>query len=212
MQVKVYTRHGKLAAMEGQLMLDRLEGAMRRQAVFLEGDMKRKLRANGSIATAKLWQSVHAGVSREANSLTMYIQMLKHGLWVELGRKPGKQPPLAAIVEWVKRKHIMPSAKQVRDAGGSPREQAFINMAFAIRRTWSAKRGHPIPLEAVIRWMDERDIKPTAKQAAEAQARSIAYKIGKRGIKPRPFIGPAVKRIWRQVRQDIGLVLAGGKP
>jgi len=70
-------------------------------------------KTKGAIRTELSWtDSLKNNVDIETGKDSIKLVMPKYGIFVDAGRKPGKQPPLNVIYEWVKKK-------------GIPREAAF---------------------------------------------------------------------------------------
>jgi hypothetical protein len=62
------------------------------------------------VASGALKNSLHYNIKENLNSLELSFSMLDYGVYVDKGRKPGKQPPLKGIKEWCKIKGIPETA------------------------------------------------------------------------------------------------------
>jgi hypothetical protein len=186
---------------------DRITSELDRSGLTIVSLAKRELRDGGKSATGKLMQSLQHGVDVSHDSRRLWIGMLGYGRWVELGRKPGKAPPVSAIREWLNRK---PGA---RPAGGYSGEQAKDTLAYAISRRIGWQRGgNGPPMIAIRQWIDDNGIKPDKDFILWEWAKMIAARIAKQGIEPFSFLGKSVAKDWPQFRQRITDALRGGRP
>jgi len=89
-----------------------------------------KLRQNGSYKTGALAKSIKLLPPVNDSNITISVQMLKYGFWVDNGamRGPGKPPPVSSILEWIKEKRIRPQGKITQ-----------IGLAYLIARSIGAK-------------------------------------------------------------------------
>jgi hypothetical protein len=62
------------------------------------------------VASGALKNSLHYDIKDSTNGLELSFSMLDYGVFVDKGRKPGKQPPLEGIKEWCSLKGIPESA------------------------------------------------------------------------------------------------------
>lgn len=184
---------------------DRITSELDHSGLQIVSLAKRELRDGGKSATGKLMQSLQHGVDVGQDSRRLWIGMLGYGRWVELGRKPGKEPPVGAIREWLNRK---PGA---RPAGGYSGEQAQTTLAYSISRRIGSKRGGAgPPISAILDWIQDNGIKPTRDMILWEWAKMIAARIGEKGIAPFPFLAPALANDWPKFRQRITDALRGG--
>jgi len=90
-----------------------------------------QLRANGSYNTGKLARSIQLLTPMETpNKISVEVQMLKYGFWVDNGTERGRGgiPPVRSILEWMKKKGIIPQRKITQT-----------QLAYAIARTIGSK-------------------------------------------------------------------------
>ena len=59
---------------------------------------------NNSVASKSLYQDITPKITPKANGANLKIQMLDYWQFVENGRKAGKMPPVAPLIEYVKNK------------------------------------------------------------------------------------------------------------
>jgi hypothetical protein len=74
-------------------------------------DTKKNLESRGRIASHALEQSIRTApiqITKQAfgETYTAVVIMEDYYEWVDKGRKPGKQPPIADIIKWIKYKPI----------------------------------------------------------------------------------------------------------
>lgn len=74
---------------------------------------KSKLIADNKKATGNLIESVKTEITVSGTTVSVILNVADYYKWVELGRKPGKFPPIAKIQQWIKDKPIIP-----REIGG----------------------------------------------------------------------------------------------
>lgn len=80
-------------------------------ATQFQEEMVIKLTQNGSNVTGKLANSIKVGPAQsQSGKIVLPLSMLEYGLYVDNGaeRGRGKQPPVQAIVRWIKQKRIKP--------------------------------------------------------------------------------------------------------
>ena len=90
-----------------------------------------KLRQNGSYNTGRLAKSIKLLPTIDTQKgISVSVQMLKYGFWVDNGAKrgPGEPPPVSSILEWIKEKGIRPQGKITQ-----------IGLAYLIARSIGAK-------------------------------------------------------------------------
>ncbi|MCG3177503.1 MAG: hypothetical protein MOGMAGMI_02477 [Candidatus Omnitrophica bacterium] len=185
---------------------DRIGSELDRAGLQVVSLAKRELRDGEKSATGKLMQSLQSGVETTADSRRLWIGMLGYGRWVELGRKPGKEPPVSAIRKWLDRK------PQARPQGGYTGEQAKLTLAYSIVNRIGAKRGGlGPPISAILDWIDDRGIKPDRDTVLWGWARMIAAGIAKNGIAPFPFFSKAVAAVWPEFTDRVTRALRGGQ-
>lgn len=64
--------------------------------------------SNAPQATGDLARSAKYEIRKGDNYIEVGLNLLPYWKWVEKGRKPGKMPPIDAILQWVKVKPIIP--------------------------------------------------------------------------------------------------------
>lgn len=125
-----------------------------------------------------------AWLSRKTKDGAFVANSAEHAAFVELGRKPGRQPPRDAILEWLSQKRIKAKAKLVLPTGD-------------VSRGRQARR--------------IRKLRKTSRAAAQRQAQlglaiGIARKIGRRGTKGRYILRdlyPKIGAHWfRQIKLE----------
>lgn len=181
----ITTHRVKLASDEAKALGGAIVREMNESALIIAGDAKRALQANGTNATGKLAQSLQDGVDPIDGGFAMWLGMQRYGRWVELGRQPGKQPPLQPITRWVHRK---PVPVDVADE----RVTAALVRAIQTKIGKGRASGKKPPLAVIQEWIDEKGITPSKSFAEVTAARAIARKIGREGTKAQPFIEPAL--------------------
>lgn len=73
------------------------------------GELYRKqLENEGVNASNTLSDTAKAIVEYNGNTLLISLELEDYWKYVEYGRKPGKQPPINSIVDWIKIKPIIP--------------------------------------------------------------------------------------------------------
>lgn len=129
-------------------------------------------------ASRKLLQSVAVDVTIFGDVYTMTLTMEDYWQYVEEGRKPGKQPPIEAIMKWTSQKGLSLS-------GLSKRTKRIIK-SLKTKKVRKALR----------------------QISAEAKRRSLAFliarKIGRKGIAASNFFSEVVnKDLFDSMRKDI---------
>jgi hypothetical protein len=76
-------------------------------AVDIVKQMKNIIKLNGAFATGNLYNSVKYKVYKDkSEKFHLDVDYVYYGLFIDMGRKPGKQPPLRDIQEWCRIKGI----------------------------------------------------------------------------------------------------------
>lgn len=88
-------------------------------------EMVTRLKTQNKFASGRLINSLNYEVKEVVGQLTIRFSMIDYGVFVDKGRKPGKQPPIQAIKDWVKLKGIpqkaaYPIAKSIGKFGIAP--------------------------------------------------------------------------------------------
>lgn len=106
---------------------------------------KKRLLADDKKATGKLIDSVETVIAYKGTEFVVYLKLEDYWKYVEKGRRKGKKmPPVDAILEWIKVRHILPRPKTLKRGGTSktPFEKQQRSLAFAISKS-IAKNGIP---------------------------------------------------------------------
>lgn len=117
-----------------------IEEALLRVGEELKQAMTAELKSNGSYYTGNLAGSIQYKVEQRDYEYNLIRTMLKYGNYVDqgIGRRPGKQPPVKEIIEWIQFKKIpVPSsltiesfafaiARKIGREGTNPRPRPFI--------------------------------------------------------------------------------------
>ena len=85
---------------------------------------------NNSVASKSLYQDITPKITPKANGANLKIQMLDYWQFVENGRKAGKMPPVAPLIEYVKNKKEL----QMKIANARDRIAATKSLAYVIAR------------------------------------------------------------------------------
>lgn len=88
-------------------------------------DYRQNLIKADAYASGELANETSPLVEQNGGLITVYLSIPHQWVFVENGRKPGKWPPRAAILNWIKQKHILPR-------GNKPVSQE--SLAFLIQR------------------------------------------------------------------------------
>lgn len=126
-----------------------------------------------------------------------------HAYFVEMGRKPGKGPPLAPIEQWIILKKLMP-AKPPKVSRQAARQMAIGrgpsgNISGAKQR---ARLNRDIALRAKI-YRSEPGRAYRHREAIKAMARNISRKIARRGTKARFILGGMLQQLGRRYYREI---------
>lgn len=91
----------------------------------IQDDLKRSLDAGGHNASSRLYQSIQFKVDFFGeDGYTFQLSMADYYDYLDKGRRAGKEPPLAPILQWVKLKSVF----------GGLSEKNQKSMAFAIKK------------------------------------------------------------------------------
>lgn len=85
------------------------------------------LDTNGHNASGKLSNFTY-DIEFDEKSFRVYFNLESYWKWIEYGRKPGKQPPIDPIYDWIRIKPIIPKSKN----GKIPTSK---QLAFAISKS-----------------------------------------------------------------------------
>jgi hypothetical protein len=82
--------------------MDPLQKALQEAGALMVKTLQSELRKDGKVATGNLVRSI----SYKTTGTSIILTGLPYLKWVDEGRKPGKMPPVAKILSWVKVKKI----------------------------------------------------------------------------------------------------------
>lgn len=104
-----------------------LAGAMTRSLSLVQSEAARNL---GGYGLQRMAGSLSADVRQGPGAVTGTLTVAHPGFWVERGRRPGKQPPIAAIRGWALERGLVPFlvARAIGRRGIRPRP--FLRPAF----------------------------------------------------------------------------------
>src|SRR5687768_6531539 len=92
--------------------------------------IKSNLQKSNSLTTGELYNSVHFEIYFVGDVISLGILANDYLKWVDQGRKPGKKPPLSAILKWVKTKRLATGGLPDRKTTSLPEKQRAL--AFLI--------------------------------------------------------------------------------
>lgn len=130
------------------------EEALLRVGDELKKTMTQELKNNGSYYTGDLANSIKYKVIQNDFTYDLVRTMLKYGDYVDqgTGRRPGKQPPVKPLIDWIKFKRIpVPTgmtvesfafaiARKIGKQGTDPRPRPFIGPSIQTVLTGVGKR------------------------------------------------------------------------
>lgn len=101
---------------------DRILTALEAIGKDLVKEMRAKIKLNGSYASGWLYNSFKSKAMKRAGKYELEIDYVYYGLFVDKGRRPGKQPPLDDIRQWCRLKGIpedaaYPIARKIGERG-----------------------------------------------------------------------------------------------
>lgn len=108
-------------------------------AVEVRNAYQDRLITAGKIATGNLLNSVEVSVEQHGYRYDAILHLESYWKYVEGGRKPGKMPPVSAILEWVRAKPVLP--KPAKD-GKLPTPEG---LAWAIAKKIKRDGIEPLP-------------------------------------------------------------------
>lgn len=162
----------------------RLEGCekagrrgLRKGALKIVNDAKKKLKSNGSVVTGMLRASGKVQAVEgdpDAVDAGFFSQDTKGGYayFVEYGRRAGKMPPVEMLMEWLRKRTS--KSKALRSA---------VNILEGRRK--------------------RREAAYTKDDLLRSAAWGLARHIAKKGTRPHPFFGPAVEENKNAVNEYI---------
>lgn len=81
---------------------------LRSYALEIAAEYKRRIMDSNAVATGQLLNFPYRMVEEDGRHYVLYFNLPKQWAYVEGGRKPGKFPPLSAIIKWIEVKRIVP--------------------------------------------------------------------------------------------------------
>jgi len=125
---------------------------MEASASKVVADAQNILESNGSSVNGFLKSSGRVVAGKGYARVIFGKSIKKYGkpyaYWVEFGRKPGRKPPIAPILDWVKKKGLAGtySIKTKKRSGNkAARDSQDKSVAYAIRNSIGAKGTRPHP-------------------------------------------------------------------
>jgi hypothetical protein len=101
--------------------------AMLASVLLIEADARRNVKRD----TGRLQNSITYSIVGKGGNLTGRVgPSVGYGLYVEMGRKPGKQPPIGAIAAWAHRHGINPFVVARAIGRKGVKAQPFLIPAF----------------------------------------------------------------------------------
>jgi len=120
--------------MPNSLLADLVLGVAQRLVDALRQDITEKK----LVATKNLRSSVNIGdFQKNANGVTVPIEMANYYLWADQGRRKGKRPPIASIEEWISAKGIQ--VRKSKEQSSQSVLEARKSMALAIAKKIASK-------------------------------------------------------------------------
>lgn len=108
-----------------------LRQAMIAGLVLLEADQRTHVTQD----TRRLMNSISHSIEGSGASLTGRVgPSARYGFWVERGRRPGRQPPIAAIAGWARRHGVSPFVVARAIGRRGTRPQPFVEPSIARNR------------------------------------------------------------------------------
>lgn len=167
-------------------------------AKYLIEQAKKNLSQNHSYASGELADSMDYVIEIDDDHFVVYISMATYWDYLENGRRPGKQPPVYKIYEWINDKGIRPR----------PYTPSVESLSYAIQKSIKDKKGYNVPRVALLEWIEKKGIKPEARiPSVMSLAWAISTNIGKYGTKPHPFFESAKEDALRRYEEPIVLAI-----
>lgn len=121
--------------------LTELQQVLQDYAKDAEEIYKYQISLGGKNASRKLIDTVTSQVDVNGNSYVVSLNLQEYWKYIEDGRKPGKFPPVQAIMNWILVKPILPSP----DSEGKLQRLRPKSLAFLIGRKIKLKGIEPYP-------------------------------------------------------------------
>ena len=165
-------------------------------AKYLIDQARRNLSKNGSYASGELADGMDYVIEIKDDHFTVWIEMATYWDYVENGRRPGKQPPVWKIYEWIQAKGITPK----NDLSGVE------SLSYAIQKSMKNKNGWAPPRVALLEWIEKKNIKPKY-DGVMSLAWAISKSIARDGTDPHPFFEDAKKEAIDKFQEPIFLAI-----
>lgn len=167
-------------------------------AKYLIDQARHNLSKNGSYASGELADGMDYVIEIKDDHFTVWIEMATYWDYVENGRRPGKQPPVWKIYEWIQAKGIKPK----NDLPGVE------SLSYAIQKSIKNKRkGKKAPPRvALLEWIEKKDIRPNF-DPVMSLAWAISKSIARDGTDPHPFFEEAKADAIARFEEPIALAI-----
>jgi hypothetical protein len=148
-------------------------------------DLQTNLTKNKSIASGALSESINFTITDEPNGdFKFQLKLLDYYLWVDKGRKAGKQPPPGVILKWLGYKRINLSkiyAKPVLKGGHKPKALSEISkmktLAYLIGRKIGREGTKATNFYSTV--VNENSLEKLRRALAKALRRDILIELSK---------------------------------
>ena len=94
--------------MDKLIDLPHVQAVMEEMAIAIRNEYQDNLIRNDRIASGDLLNNIEYEITRGDFTYTIYVKMKDYWYYVENGRKAGKWPPIDNILNWIKRKPVLP--------------------------------------------------------------------------------------------------------
>lgn len=136
-------------------------------------DLKTALSKKDKIASGALYNSINYNVTIENDGVHLHLLYLQYLEWIDMGRLPGKMPPIDAILGWIQARQFSITQKTRR------------NMLGHFSKGFKRLQGR-----------DVRGKFTTVESEQRKMAWAIAMGIKKNGIKPVPILKEAGDKLY----------------
>lgn len=165
-------------------------------AKYLIDQARHNLSKNHSYASGELADGMDYVIEIKDDHFTVWIEMATYWDYVENGRRPGKQPPVWKIYEWIQAKGIKPK----NDLPGVE------SLSYAIQKSIKKKNGWAPPRVALLEWIKKKDIRPNF-DPVMSLAWAISKSIARDGTDPHPFFEEAKADAIARFEEPIALAI-----
>lgn len=166
---------------------DEINKAIAQVAANYGAEYVKTIKANlsklGKIASGALYNSINYNVRIEEDGVHLDLLYLLYLQWINQGRRPGTQPPLDAILNWVKLLRISGNANARRNAIGRFSKGIRVNRG----RNTKGQFTSIISQQTSIAW-------------------AIAMSIKKKGIKKVPILDDANAKLYAPLQEEAAKV------